>query len=191
MSDDYSMHPDHAARMRQLGVLNDSIKALNKLKRVDSGVSEFSRKIRVKAVGPDAIIPTRSNLTDAGWDLYASEDVAIRGGDRKLVKTSIAMQIPDEWVGLIWPRSGMSVKKGTDVLAGVIDSGYRGEIQVCLYNTNHKLPLFTEEDATIEIKKGDRIAQILFQRVPDVELVEVDDLSESDRGNKGFGSSGK
>jgi len=184
---EYNMHPDQLARLQQL---NNGIKMLNKLKRVDSGASEFSRKIRVKAVGPNAVVPTRSNLSDAGWDLYASEDVTIRGGDRKLVKTGIAMQIPDEWVGLIWPRSGMSVKQGTDVLAGVIDSGYRGEIQVCLYNTNHKLPLFTEEDGTIEIKAGDRIAQILFQRVPDVELVEVEDLTQSDRGDKGFGSSG-
>lgn len=182
------MHPDQQARLTQL---NEGIKMLNKLKRVDSGVSEFSRKIRVKVLNSDATVPSRANLSDAGWDLYASEDIVIRGGGRKTVKTGIALQIPDEWVGLVWPRSGMSVKKGADVLAGVIDSGYRGEVMVCLYNTNHKLPLFADDEIDIVIKKGDRIAQILFQRVPDVELIEVDSLSDSDRGDKGFGSSGE
>lgn len=182
------MHPDQKARLSQL---NEGIKMLNKLKRVDSGVDEFNRKVRVKMVHPDAIMPSRSNLSDAGWDLYAAEDAVIKGGSRKVIKTGISMQIPDEWVGLVWPRSGMSIKKGMDVLAGVVDSGYRGEIMVCLYNTNHQLPLFVDDEIDVEIKKGDRIAQILFQRVPDVQLIEVDYLTESDRGEKGFGSSGE
>lgn len=182
------IHPDQKARLKQL---NNSIKMLNKLKRVDSGLSEFSRKVRVLILNSDASMPTRANLSDAGWDLYASEDIVIKAGNRETVKTGIALQIPEEWVGLVWPRSGMSVKKGIDVLAGVIDSGYRGEVMVCLYNTNNSLPLFKDENIDVVIKKGDRIAQILFQRVPDVELVEVDELNQSDRGNKGFGSSGE
>lgn len=182
-------HPDNEARLKQL---NDSIKMLNKLKRIDSGSNEFSRKVRVKLLSEEAKMPTRSNLSDAGWDLYSTEDVVITGGQRRVVKTGVSLQIPDEWVGLIWPRSGLSVKKGIDVLAGVIDSGYRGEIMVCLYNTNMQLKLFADDDDPIvTIKKGDRIGQILFQRVPDVHLVEVDYLSDSDRGEKGFGSSGQ
>lgn len=182
-------HPDNDARLKQL---NESIKMLNKLKRIDSGANEFSRKVRAKLLSKEAKMPTRSNLSDAGWDLYSTEDVVITGGQRKIVKTGISLQIPDEWVGLIWPRSGLSVKKGLDVLAGVVDSGYRGEIMVCLYNTNTQLQLFADEnDPSVTIKKGDRIAQILFQRVPDIHLVEVDELSNSDRGEKGFGSSGQ
>ena len=83
--------------------------------------------------------------------------------------------------GLIWPRSGLSVKKGIDVLAGVVDSGYRGEIMVCLYNTSN-------ED--VEIKSGDRIAQIIFQEVPVISLLLRDELETSQRGSNGFGSTG-
>ena len=103
----------------------------------------------------------------------------------------MSLQIPEGWVGLIWPRSGLSVKNGADILAGVIDSGYRGEVLVCLHNTNHGIPLLSDDNLNIKIKKGDRIAQILFQQVPEVSMVEVDDLSSSERGDKGFGSSGE
>lgn len=189
-------HPDQKARMDQL---NDDkrkqqiqlmIDQLNKLKKIDNVPDGLETKVRVKTLETHAIIPTRTNLSDAGWDLYATHDVLIRGGERQIVKTGIALQIPDEWVGLIWPRSGLSAKKGIDVLAGVVDSGYRGEIMVCLYNTNKALPLFQDDNIDVQIKKGDRIAQILFQRVPDVEMVLVDELTESDRGDDGFGSSG-
>ena len=92
------------------------------------------------------------------------------------------MAIPKGYVGLIWPRSGLAHKYGLDVFAGVIDSGYRGDIGVILYNT--KLDHY-------KIKKGERIAQILFQKIEDFDLVEVDDLDDSQRGVGGFGSSGK
>jgi dUTP pyrophosphatase len=94
----------------------------------------------------------------------------------------VSFEIPEGYVGLVWPRSGLSVKRGIDVLAGVIDSGYRGEVRVCLYNTSHDW---------LEVKEGDRIAQILFQEVPQFQLQEVDILQNSDRGEGGFGSSGK
>ena len=89
--------------------------------------------------------------------------------------------MPDGLAGLIWPRSGLSVKKGLDVLAGVVDSGYRGEVMVCLYNTS---------DEDVEIKRGDRIAQIIFQEVPLVSLIQAEELETSQRGSNGFGSTG-
>lgn len=170
-----------------------SIKAkqlLDKLKSVES-VEVNDMKVRVKLIDKEAKMPTRANKFDAGWDLYSIEDCNINTGQRKTIKTGISLQIPEGWVGLIWPRSGLSVKSGADILAGVIDSGYRGEILVCLNNTNQGIPLFSDDNLNIEIKKGDRVAQILFQQVPEITMVEVDDLSSSDRGNKGFGSSGE
>jgi dUTP pyrophosphatase len=89
--------------------------------------------------------------------------------------------MPDHLAGLIWPRSGLSVKKGIDVLAGVVDAGYRGEIMVCLYNTDFN---------AVEINRGDRIAQIIFQEVPNVNLNVLESLDSSQRGEHGFGSSG-
>jgi len=139
-------------------------------------------ELKVKKLDPEAIIPTRANKTDAGYDLYALEDVEIPAINHRLIKTGISMAIPVGYVGLIWPRSGLAYKSGLDVFAGVIDAGYRGDVGVILYNSrvnNH-----------YQVKKGDRIAQILFQKVKTFNLVEVDDLDESQRGEGGFGSSG-
>lgn len=128
-----------------------------------------------------AHVPTKSNKTDAGFDLYADEDKFIFAKQRTTIKTGISLEMPDNIAGLIWPRSGLSVKKGIDVLAGVIDAGYRGEIMVCLYNTS---------DEDVEIKHGDRIAQIIFQEVPIISLQLREQLGSSQRGSNGFGSSG-
>jgi len=161
-----------------------------------------SKTIKVKRLSNDAVVPTRVHNNDAGWDLYAAEDVIINAGERCLVSTDISFEIPDGYVGLIWPRSGLAAKNGIDILAGVIDAGYRGEISVCLYNSSSSnlvsssvnkkkiWKLNTEENA-IHIKKGDRVAQILFQEIPEVYLVEVDNLNNSERSAGGFGSSGK
>ena len=138
--------------------------------------------IKVKKIEEQAIVPTRSNSDDAGWDLYSITTRPIAPSQRVTIRTGISLQIPEEYVGLIWPRSGMSVKNGIDVLAGVVDSGYRGEIKVCLLNTSREW---------MDIKEGDRIAQILFQQVPHFQLQEVDILQNSDRGEGGFGSTGK
>ena len=140
------------------------------------------KTIRVKKTEKKAIVPTRSNQSDAGWDLYSVTTRPIAPSQRVTIKTGISLEIPEEYVGLIWPRSGMSVKNGIDVLAGVVDSGYRGEIKVCLLNTSREW---------MNIKEGDRIAQILFQEVPEFQLLEVDTVQNSDRGAGGFGSSGK
>jgi len=140
------------------------------------------KTIRVKKTEKKAIVPTRSNQSDAGWDLYSVTTRPIAPSQRVTIKTGISLEIPEEYVGLIWPRSGMSVKNGIDVLAGVVDSGYRGEIKVCLLNTSREW---------MDIKEGDRIAQILFQEVPHFQLQEVEILQNSDRGEGGFGSTGK
>lgn len=142
----------------------------------------LSDTIRVVLNNENASMPTQANSSDAGWDLYASEDRCIAPLHRGLIKTGVSLEIPNGYAGLIWPRSGLSVKHGVDVLAGVVDAGYRGEVGVCLFNSS---------EIKLEISKGDRIAQILFQNVPQFQLVEFDQLSSSERGSGGFGSSGK
>ena len=139
--------------------------------------------IKIKLLNDAAKIPTKAHKSDAGWDLYAScASQPVYPHKRRLVSTDISIAIPDGYCGLIWPRSGLSVKKGIDVLAGVIDSGYRGEIKVCLLNTS---------DQMVHIHPGDRIAQLIIQKVEDVEFLEVDNLDDTDRGEGGFGSSGE
>tara|TARA_Y100001936_G_scaffold20231_1_gene17281 strand:- start:20575 stop:20997 length:423 start_codon:yes stop_codon:yes gene_type:complete len=139
--------------------------------------------IKVKLLNESASVPTKAHSSDAGWDLYASHtSQPVYPHKRRLISTDISIAIPDGYCGLIWPRSGLSVKKGIDVLAGVIDSGYRGEIKVCLLNTS---------DQIVHVHPGDRIAQLIIQKVEDVEFLEVDDLDDTDRGEGGFGSSGE
>ena len=137
--------------------------------------------VHVKLLNERATKPTKAHRGDAGYDLYASEDTVIVGRQRTTIKTGVSFDMSDGMAGLIWPRSGLSVKKGLDVLAGVVDSGYRGEVMVCLYNTS---------DEDVEINRGDRIAQIIFQEVPLVSLIPSEELETSQRGSNGFGSTG-
>ena len=138
-------------------------------------------KLLVKKLDPSAIIPTKANSSDAGYDLYALNGAIVEKNTHRLIKTGISMAIPEGHVGLIWPRSGLAYKHGLDVFAGVIDSGYRGDIGVILFNSQYN---------SYEISKGDRIAQILIQKVEDYELLEVEDLDSTERNSGGFGSSG-
>ena len=137
--------------------------------------------LRFMKLERDAITPTKANSSDAGFDLYASHGTILQKRAHKLIKTGIAMEIPRGYVGLIWPRSGLAYKHGLDVFAGVIDSEYRGDVGVILYNSQY---------GNYSISKGDRIAQIILQKVEDFELVEVSELNDTDRHEKGFGSSG-
>ena len=139
--------------------------------------------IEVQRLKQNATIPTKANLTDAGFDLYVctEKEIILNPKESKLIPTGIAMALPRTHAGLIWDRSSMGVK-GIHRFAGVVDSGYRGEIKVCLYNSN---------DRPYTINSGDRIAQILIQKVDNFYLREVVDLNETDRGSGGFGSSGK
>ena len=139
------------------------------------------KHFEVKLLHDSAKPPTKGHMYDAGWDLYAFETVSIPAGATVLVSTGIAMSIPKGYSGLIWDRSSMGVK-GIHRHAGVIDCNYRGEVKVCLHNT-------TKEPYHIE--KGDRIAQMLIQEAPTFIQHVVHELDSTDRGDGGFGSTGK
>lgn len=138
--------------------------------------------IKTKLSHPLARLPRRNHPTDAGLDIYAVECATLRPGVHAVLPTGVHMEIPEGFVGLIWPRSGLAAKHGIDTLAGVVDSSYRGEIKVSIINHGH-------ED--FEIKPGDRIAQLIIQRCELWECVQVGELSDTDRGEQGFGSSGR
>ncbi|MEU5759001.1 dUTP diphosphatase [Nocardia sp. NPDC047648] len=133
---------------------------------------------------PGIPVPTRAHAGDAGVDLCTTQDVILEPGERVLVGTGVAVALPVGTVGLIHPRSGLAAKTGLSVVntPGTVDAGYRGEIKVCLINHDPRTP--------IELRRGDRIAQLLVQRVELVDFVEVDTLDETTRGAGGYGSSG-
>tara|TARA_R110002020_G_scaffold370407_2_gene582058 strand:+ start:1115 stop:1645 length:531 start_codon:yes stop_codon:yes gene_type:complete len=166
---------DQIARMKQL---NKHI-----VKKFESECHESKNldKILVKKLTKDAKIPTKSNPSDAGFDLYATEDNIIHPGEKAKIKTGISMAIPEGCAGLIWPRSGSALKFGIDTLAGVIDSDYRGEICVILQN-HGKLPYV--------ITHGDRVAQLLINKIPAFEMIPTETLDTTTRGSDGFGSTG-
>ncbi len=137
--------------------------------------------IQVKKLHPDAKVPAFAHPGDAGMDLYSVEDMIIPPGERRSVPTGIAIALPDGYVSLVWDKSGPSHKFGVKTLGGVLDSGYRGEYLIGLVNLG-------QED--FEIKKGQKIAQLLIQRVERPDIEEVDELEETSRGAGGFGSTG-
>lgn len=138
--------------------------------------------IKVKKLHELAIVPKRNNPTDAGADLYAVEQITIPPQCRAVVSTGISIEIPEGFYGRIAPRSGLAVKNGVDVLAGVCDSSYRGEVKVVIINT--------DKDHPFEITYGDKIAQLIVEQHFNFEMVEQDELSDTSRGANGFGSSG-
>jgi len=156
-----------------------------------------------------AIIPKKAKQGDAGYDLFSPEYFKLAPFERKLIPIGLRFEFPEGFVAMIRPKSGLALKKGIDVMAGVIDSGYRDNIGVVLINLNgfetiKKLligiqaieefkTLWAQENIfgsqdTLEIKPGDPIAQIVFKKYFDVDFVEVQQLTESDRGLGGFGS---
>ena len=139
-------------------------------------------EIKIKKLHPSAVLPTYAHHGDAGFDLFAVEGVTIPVGARVLVGTGIAMEIPDGYAGLAWDKSGLSNNHGLKTLGGVMDAGYRGEIKVGVINLG-------ENDYTIEA--GHKIAQVIIQKVEHVEIIEVNELSDTARGHGGFGSTGK
>jgi len=152
-------------------------------------------EIKIKKLSSSAITPTKSNESDAGYDLYATRDMVIGPMERAVVSTDISID------GRVAPRSGLAVRNGIDVLAGVIDSGYRDAIGVVIINLNLPEVLFNKtknmtayESAfgarnKFTICKGDRVAQLIIERCHNAQWVETE-LSESERGMGGFGSSG-
>jgi dUTP pyrophosphatase len=139
-------------------------------------------EIKVKKTNILAITPTRANPTDAGADLYSIEDCMIPPMERLVVNTGICIEIPDGYYGRIAPRSGLAAKRGVDVFAGVVDSSYRGELRVVLFNSDKNMPF--------HIEAGDRIAQLIIEDHFNFEFVETE-ISYSLRGDSGFGSSGR
>lgn len=139
-------------------------------------------EIKVKKLHPDAQIPHYAHDADAGMDLFTVEQFELEPGERKSVPLGLSIEIPEGYVGLIWDKSGLSHKYGIKSFGGVVDAGYRGEIHAGIMNLSDKFFSF---------EKGHKIAQMLIQKVERVNFVEVDGLSETDRGNGGFGSSGK
>ncbi|WP_028476608.1 dUTP diphosphatase [Nocardia sp. CNY236] len=140
--------------------------------------------IPLQRLDPGIPVPTRAHPGDAGVDLCTTQDVILEPGERALVGTGVAVALPVGTVGLIHPRSGLAAKTGLSVVntPGTVDAGYRGEIRVCVINHDLRTP--------IELRRGDRIAQLVVQRVELVDFVEVDVLAETTRGASGYGSSG-
>ncbi len=138
--------------------------------------------IKVKKLHPDAIIPNIAHEGDAGSDLFATESVTLNPGERGQVPTGLALELPLGYAALIWDKSGLSHKAGIKTLGGVIDSGYRGEIMVGVINLG-------VEPYTFE--KGHKVAQFLIQKVETPIFEEVIELSDTSRGEGGFGSTGK
>src|SRR5437879_4407677 len=137
----------------------------------------------VTRVRPDAVVPERAYAGDAGMDLSACARVELAPGERALVPTGLAVAIPEGYAGFVQPRSGLATKHGISIVntPGLVDSGYRGELLVNLVNTDKR--------EAFVVEPGMRIAQLVILPVPELDLVEVDELPESERGIRGFGSS--
>lgn len=135
----------------------------------------------VKRLSEGAVLPVRGSPHAAGYDLSAAHDGSIPARGKALIKTDLAMAIPDGCYGRVAPRSGLAWKHSIDVGAGVIDADYRGNVGVILFN-------FSDKD--FDVKAGDRIAQLILERIATPDVVEADDLDDSARGAGGFGSTG-
>lgn len=178
-------------------------------REVDEMLNDKTVRIGFKRLSDNAIIPTKAHPTDSGYDLYAAEDVIIEPGDTAVVKTGIAVELPPGYEAQIRPRSGITAKTRLRVQLGTIDQDYRGELGVIVDNiyqpagwmdTYPNLIDGTPDnsysgdgmiDGSILIKKNDRIAQLVIQRLPETVAVEIDEFSEdSERGAGGFGSTG-
>jgi dUTP pyrophosphatase len=140
-------------------------------------------ELAIQRLREDAVVPTRAYSGDAGLDLAACERVELGPGERATVGTGLAVAIPEGYAGFVQPRSGLAARHGITIVntPGLVDSGYRGELRVILLNTDTSEPFVVEP--------GMRIAQLVIMPVPELDLVEVDELPESERGVRGFGSS--
>ena len=142
-------------------------------------------ELPIRRLRPDAHLPKRAYAGDAGIDLAACEGVVLEPGERAVVGTGLAVAIPEGFAGYVQPRSGLAAQHGITVVntPGLVDSGYRGELRVILLNSDRR--------ERFEVEPGMRIAQLVVLAVPELELVEVDELPESERGVRGFGSSAR
>lgn len=140
-------------------------------------------EVPVVRLDPGLPLPAAAHPGDAGLDLHAAEDVALAPGERALVGTGIALALPEGLAGFVHPRSGLAARLGLSIVnaPGTVDAGYRGEVRVCLVNLGQE---------PVRLRRGDRIAQLVVQRVERVRLVEVAELAGSVRGVGGYGSTG-
>ncbi|REF38160.1 dUTP diphosphatase [Thermasporomyces composti] len=140
--------------------------------------------VLIRRLDPEVPLPTYAHAGDAGADLVTTVDVTLKPGERALVPTGIAVALPEGYAAFVHPRSGLAAKCGLSIVntPGTIDSGYRGEIRVVLVNLDTHAP--------IELRRGDRIAQLVIQKVERARFVEVDSLPASSRGEGGYGSTG-
>ena len=144
-----------------------------------------SVQVLITRLDPDLPLPRYAKGGDAGADIVSRIDITLAPGDRALVPTGIAIALPDGYVALVHPRSGLAIKHGVTMVnaPGTVDAGYRGELQIILINH--------DKSESVSFKRGDRIAQLVIQQVERAEFVEVQDLPGSGRGTGGFGSTGR
>lgn len=142
-------------------------------------------KVFITRLDKDLPIPHYAQAGDAGADVHSRIDIAIAPGERALVPTGISIALPDGYAAFAHPRSGLAIKHGVGMVnaPGTIDAGFRGELQIILINQDLR--------ETFTIKRGDRIAQLVFQKVERADFIEVEELPGSDRGTDGFGSTGR
>lgn len=138
-------------------------------------------KLFIKKLSDFASIPTKGSKLAAGYDLYSAYDYVVQAKGKEMVKTDLQIALPDGCYGRVAPRSGLAWKNSIDVGAGVIDQDYRGPLNVILFN-------FGDQD--FQIKRGDRVAQLICEKIVHAEVQEVDDLDSTERGTNGFGSTG-
>ena len=178
-------------------------------------------KINFKKLSDTAIAPTKGHYNDAGFDLYADEDATLAYGETKAIATNIALELPDGYMADVRPRSGLTSKTALRVHYGTVDAAYRGGIGIICENASAENARYSDaysvaaalgvatskdsdkidnlleksneynEKSVIGIKRGDKIAQLVIQKIPDVQLVEADELNDTERGAGGFGSTGK
>ena len=144
-----------------------------------------SVQVLITRLDPDLPLPRYAKGGDAGADIVSRIDITLAPGERALVPTGIAIALPDGYVALVHPRSGLAIKHGVTMVnaPGTVDAGYRGELQIILINHDQSEP--------VSFKRGDRIAQLVIQKVERAEFVEVQELPGSGRGTGGFGSTGR
>ena len=145
----------------------------------------MSVKVLIKRLDPGVPLPLYAKGGDAGADLVSRVDFTLAPGERKLVPTGISIALPDGYVALVHPRSGLAIKHGVTMVnsPGTVDAGYRGELQIILINHDQK--------ESISFQRGDRIAQLVIQQVERADFIEVENLPGSGRGTDGFGSTGR
>jgi dUTP pyrophosphatase len=148
-------------------------------------LTETAPDVLIKRLDPAVPLPVYSHPGDAGADLATAEDVTLGPGERALVRTGVAIALPDGYAAFVHPRSGLATKHGVTIVnaPGTVDAGYRGEIKVTLLNTDREQP--------VSFRRGDRIAQLVIQRVERAVFHEADELPGSARGDGGFGSTGQ